>query len=80
MRPVREFDCVLRARDQQVSSLHEQNVALRAQLETTERRLINARANAHADARAYQLQERKIEQLRTKLQDVRGGQPLNAGN
>ncbi len=28
-------------------------------------------ANAHADARAYQLQERKIEQLRSKLRDVR---------
>ncbi|KAI9440452.1 hypothetical protein H4582DRAFT_2074238 [Lactarius indigo] len=67
MRPVREFDCVLRARDQQVSTLHEQNMALKAQLETTERRLTNARANAHADARAYQLQERKLEQL----QDVK---------
>jgi len=33
--------------------------------------LTNARANAHADARAYQLQERKIEQLRMKLRDVR---------
>lgn len=73
MRPVREIDCVLRARDQQVSTLHEQSTALKVQLETTERRLTNARANAHADARAYQLQERKIEQLRMKLRDVRGG-------
>ena len=73
MRPVREIDCVLRARDQQVTSLHEQNTTLKAQLETTERRLTNSRANAHADARAYQLQERKIEQLRMKLRDVRGG-------
>ncbi|KAN0137086.1 hypothetical protein V8E53_005083 [Lactarius tabidus] len=72
MRPVREIDCVLRARDQQVSTLHDQNTALKAQLETTERRLTNSRANAHADARAYQLQERKIEQLRMKLRDVRG--------
>ncbi|KAH9000208.1 hypothetical protein EDB92DRAFT_475538 [Lactarius akahatsu] len=73
MRPVREFDCVLRARDQQVSTLHEQSIALKAQLETTERRLTNARANAHADARAFQLQERKFEQLRMKLRDIRGG-------
>ena len=73
MRPVREIDCVLRARDQQVSTLHEQNTALKAQLETTGRRLTNARSNAHADARAYQLQERKIEQLRMKLRDIRGG-------
>ncbi|KAI9464530.1 hypothetical protein BJY52DRAFT_824544 [Lactarius psammicola] len=73
MRPVREFDCVLRARDQQVSTLHEQTTVLKAQLETTERRLTNARTNAHADARAYQLQERKIEQLRMKLRDIRGG-------
>ncbi|KAH9072236.1 hypothetical protein EDB83DRAFT_206972 [Lactarius deliciosus] len=73
MRPVREFDCVLRARDQQVSTLHEQSMALKAQLETTERRLTNARANAHADARAFQLQERKFEQLRMKLRDIRGG-------
>jgi chromosome segregation ATPase len=73
MRPVREFDCVLRARDQQVSTLNEQSTVLKAQLETTERRLTNARANAHADARAYQLQERKIEQLRMKLRDIRGG-------
>ena len=72
MRPVREIDCVLRARDQQVSTLHEQSTALKTQLETTERRLTNARANAHADARAYQLQERKIEQLRMKLRDIRG--------
>ena len=73
MRPVREIDCVLRARDQQVTSLHDQNTTLKAQLETTERRLTNSRANAHADARAYQLQERKIEQLRMKLRDVRAG-------
>ncbi|KAF8260690.1 hypothetical protein EI94DRAFT_879852 [Lactarius quietus] len=73
MRPVREIDCVLRARDQQVSTLHDQTTSLKAQLETTERRLTNARANAHADARVYQLQERKIEQLRMKLRDIRGG-------
>ena len=72
MRPVREIDCVLRARDKQVSALHEKNTALKVQLETTGRRLTNARANAHADARAYQLQERKIEQLRMKLRDIRG--------
>lgn len=73
MRPVREIDCVLRARDQQVSTLHEEATSLKVRLETTERRLTNARANAHADARAYNLQERKIEQLRMKLRDIRGG-------
>ncbi|KAI0305989.1 hypothetical protein B0F90DRAFT_1695184 [Multifurca ochricompacta] len=73
MRPAREFDAVLRARDQQVSAFQEQNKFLAAQLETSERRLTNARANAHADARAFQLQERKIEQLRMKLRDVRSG-------
>lgn len=71
MRPAREFNVVLRARDNQVSSLQDHNDFLKAQLDTYERRLINARANAHADARAYQLQERKIEQLRMKLRDVR---------
>jgi chromosome segregation ATPase len=71
MRPSREFNVVLRARDNQVSSLQDHNDFLKAQLDTYERRLINARANAHADARAYQLQERKIEQLRMKLRDVR---------
>ena len=71
MRPAREFNVVLRARDKQVCSLQEHNDFLKAQLESYERRLTNARANAHADARAYQLQERKIEQLRMKLRDVR---------
>jgi hypothetical protein len=71
MRPAREFNVVLRARDKQVSSLQDNNDSLKAQLDAYERRLTNARANAHADARAYQLQERKIEQLRMKLRDVR---------
>ena len=71
MRPAREFNVVLRARDNQVSSLQDHNDFLKAQLDTYERRLTNARANAHADARAYQLQERKNEQLRMKLRDVR---------
>jgi hypothetical protein len=71
MRPAREFNVVLRARDNQVSSLQDHNDFLKAQLDTYERRLTNARANAHADARAYQLQERKTEQLRMKLRDVR---------
>ena len=71
MRPAREFNVVLRARDKQVSSLQDHNDILKAQLDSYERRLTNARANAHADARAYQLQERKIEQLRLKLRDVR---------
>ena len=71
MRPAREFNVVLRARDNQVSSLQDHNDFLKAQLDTFERRLTNARANAYADARAYQLQERKIEQLRMKLRDVR---------
>jgi chromosome segregation ATPase len=73
MRPAREFNVVLRARDQQVTSLQDQNDFLKAQLEAFERRLTNARANAHADARAYQLQERKAEQLRMKLRDARAG-------
>ncbi|KAH9975822.1 hypothetical protein BGW80DRAFT_65413 [Lactifluus volemus] len=73
MRPSREFNVVLRARDQQVSSLHDHNESLKSQLDASQRRLTNARANAHADARAYQLQERKIEQLRIKLRDVRAG-------
>jgi chromosome segregation ATPase len=71
MRPAREFNVVLRARDKQVTSLQDHNDVLKAQLDAYERRLTNARANAHADARAYQLQERKIEQLRLKLRDVR---------
>ncbi|KAF8498746.1 hypothetical protein F5888DRAFT_1691563 [Russula emetica] len=71
MRPAREFNVVLRARDKQVCSLQDHNDFLKAQLDTYDRRLTNARANAHADARAYQLQERKIEQLRMKLRDVR---------
>lgn len=71
MRPAREFNVVLRARDKQVCSLQDHNDFLKAQLDAYERRLTNARANAHADARAYQLQERKIEQLRMKLRDVR---------
>ena len=71
MRPAREFNVVLRARDQQVSTLQEYNDSLKAQLEVYERRLTNARANAHADARAYQLQERKIEQMHMKLRDMR---------
>ena len=71
MRPAREFNVVLRARDQQVTNLQEYNDSLKAQLEVYERRLTNARANAHADARAYQLQERKIEQMRMKLHDMR---------
>jgi chromosome segregation ATPase len=71
MRPAREFNVVLRARDKQVSGLQDHNDSLKAQLDSYERRLTNARANAHADARAYQLQERKIEQLRMKLRDVR---------
>ena len=71
MRPAREFNVVLRARDKQVCSLQDHNDALKAQLDAYDRRLTNARANAHADARAYQLQERKIEQLRMKLRDVR---------
>lgn len=71
MRPAREFNVVLRARDKQVTSLQDHNDVLKAQLDSYERRLTNARANAHADARAYQLQERKIEQLRMKLRDVR---------
>ncbi|KAH9992773.1 hypothetical protein BJV74DRAFT_834364 [Russula compacta] len=73
MRPSREFHVVLRARDQQVSSLQDNNDTLRGQLDAYDRRLTNARANAHADARAYQLQERKIEQLRMKLRDARAG-------
>jgi chromosome segregation ATPase len=73
MRPSREFNVVLHARDQQVSTLHDHNESLKSQLESSQRRLTNARANAHADARAYQLQERKIEQLRIKLRDVRAG-------
>jgi predicted nucleic acid-binding Zn-ribbon protein len=71
MRPAREINVVLRARDKQVCSLQDHNDFLKAQLDAYERRLTNARANAHADARAYQLQERKIEQLRMKLRDVR---------
>ena len=71
MRPAREFNVVLRARDKQVCSLQDHNDFLKAQLNTYDRRLTNARANAHADARAYQLQERKNEQLRMKLRDVR---------
>jgi len=71
MRPAREFNVVLRARDKQVCSLQDHNDFLKAQLDAYERRLTNARANAHADARAYQLQERKIEQLHMKLRDVR---------
>ena len=71
MRPAREFNVVLRARDQQVSTLQEYNDSLKEQLEIYERRLTNARANAHADARAYQLQERRIEQMRLKLRDMR---------
>ena len=71
MRPAREFNVVLRARDQQVSTLQEYNDSLKEQLEIYERRLTNARANAHADARAYQLQERRIEQMRMKLRDMR---------
>ena len=71
MRPSREFDVVLRARDQQVTGLQDHNHTLKAQLDAYERRLTNALANAHADARAHQLQERKIEQLRVKLRDAR---------
>jgi hypothetical protein len=71
MRPAREFNVVLRARDKQVCSLQDHNDFLKAQLDTYDRRLTNARANAYADARAYQLQERKTEQLRMKLRDVR---------
>lgn len=71
MRPSREFNVVLRARDQQVTGLQDHNDILKAQLDAYERRLTNARANAHADARANQLQERKIEQLRVKLRDAR---------
>ena len=71
MRPAREFNVVLRARDKQVSGLQDHNDTLKTQLDAYERRLTNARANAHADARAYQLQERKIEQLRMKLRDTR---------
>ena len=71
MRPAREFNVVLRARDKQVTSLQDHNDFLKTQLDAYDRRLTNARANAHADARAYQLQERKIEQLRLKLRDVR---------
>lgn len=71
MRPTRELNVVLRARDKQVCSLQDQNDSLKAQLDAYQRRLTNARANAHADARAYQLQERRIEQLRLKLRDVR---------
>lgn len=71
MRPAREINVVLRARDKQVCSLQDHNDSLKAQLDAYDRRLTNARANAHADARAYQLQERRIEQLRLKLRDVR---------
>ena len=73
MRPAREFNVVLRARDKQVCSLQDHNDSLKTQLESFERRLTNARANALADARVYQLQERKIEQLRMKLRDARAG-------
>lgn len=73
MRPAREFNVVLRARDKQVCSLQDNNDSLKTQLESFERRLTNARANALADARVYQLQERKIEQLRMKLRDARAG-------
>jgi hypothetical protein len=72
MRPSREFNVVLRARDQQVTGLQDHNDSLKMQLDAYERRLTNARANAHADARASQIQERKIEQLRVKLRDARG--------
>ena len=72
MRPAREFNVVLRARDQQVNALQDNNDTLKTQLEAFERRLTNARANAYADARAQQLQERKVEQLREKLNDSRG--------
>ena len=71
MRPSREFNVVLRARDQQVTDLQDHNDSLKVQLDAYERRLTNARANAHVDARAHQLQERKIEQLRVKLRDAR---------
>jgi chromosome segregation ATPase len=73
MRSAREFPVVLRARDQQVTNLQDHNDTLKVQLETLGRRLTNARANAHADSRIYQLQERKIEQLRMKLRDARAG-------
>jgi chromosome segregation ATPase len=73
MRPSREFNVVLRARDQQVSSLQDLNDSLQVQVDAYERRLNNARANAHADARGHQLQERKIEQLRAKLRGAREG-------
>jgi chromosome segregation ATPase len=73
MRPSREFNVVLRARDQQVNSLQDYNDSLKVQVDAYERRLTNARANAHADARGHQLQERKIGQLRAKLRDAREG-------
>ncbi len=72
MRPSREFNVVLRARDQQVSNLQEHNDTLKEQLDAFDRRLVNARANAHADARTYQFQERRIELLRMKLRGTRG--------
>ncbi|KAI9508174.1 hypothetical protein F5148DRAFT_1357157 [Russula earlei] len=62
MRPAREFNVVLRARDQQVSTLQEHNDVLKAQLETFEPSFDQT-----------PLQERKIEQLRTKLHDARAG-------
>ena len=71
MRPSREFNVVLRARDQQVTDLQDHNDSLKTQLDAYERRLTNARANSHADARANQFQERKIDQLRVKLRDAR---------
>jgi len=77
MRPSREFNVVLRARDQQVSNLQEHNDTLKEQLDAFDRRLINARANAHADARAYQFQERRIELLRMKLRDAREGSAIH---
>ena len=71
MRPSREFNVVLRARDQQVTDLQDHNDSLKTQLDAYERRLTNARANTYADARANQFQERKVEQLRVKLRDSR---------
>jgi hypothetical protein len=71
MGPAHEFNVVLRAQDKKVTSLQDYDDFLKARLDAYERHLTNARANAHADARAYQLQEREIEQLRMKLRDVR---------
>ncbi|KAI0064047.1 hypothetical protein BV25DRAFT_1823548, partial [Artomyces pyxidatus] len=65
------MDFALRSRDEKIAALQAEVDTLRIQADKTQRRLNAARATSHSQTHASQIQDRKIEQLRRKLHDVR---------